>query len=362
VIVASFPPALPENPYLRLLRGALARQGVETVEGRPRLAWAMRARSTIDVAHLHWLEIYVHARGGMAARVPRLAVVVYLARAVRFLLLLTVLRLSGVRIVWTVHNLRPHEQAFPTLDRLLMRAVALLSHALVVHSRYAHARLVGEYRWLARPVWIAPHGHYLDDYPPAATARDALRAELGIPGDAFVFLLFGQLRRYKRVDRAILAVRGLDRSDVHLLIAGAPLDDEVRDEVVGAADGDPRIHLRLEFVADAEVAGLHETADAAVVAYPEVFSSGALLLALSLGLPVVAPRGSAAAEIAEPPAVVTFEPGGMVDALLAMRGVGREEGRRAALAAAGRQPWDVTAARVRDAYAGVRPDAGSRGG
>src|SRR4051812_16091512 len=63
--VASFPPALPENPYLRLLHGALAEQGVETVEGAPGSRWALRARSRVDAVHLHWIERYVHARDGL---------------------------------------------------------------------------------------------------------------------------------------------------------------------------------------------------------------------------------------------------------------------------------------------------------
>jgi glycosyltransferase involved in cell wall biosynthesis len=261
-----------------------------------------------------------------------------------------------VRIVWTMHNLRPHETAYPALDRLLTWTVAALSNALVVHSRYAGERLAREYPWLRRPTWIAPHGHYMDEYAGGPDDRDTVRAALAIPDEAFLFLTFGQLRRYKRADAVIRAVRSLEADDVHLLVVGAPLDDAVRQEIVHAADGDPRVHLRLKFVPDADVAPLHAAADAAIVAYPEVFSSGALLLALSLGVPVVAPRESAASEAAQPPALSTFEDGALPAALEAIRAVPRAEASRAARAAAERHSWSITARRVRDAYDARAPD------
>jgi glycosyltransferase involved in cell wall biosynthesis len=207
---------------------------------------------------------------------------------------------------------------------------------------------------------VAPHGHYVGAYGEANGDRSARRHALGLPDDAFVFLVFGQLRAYKRVGDAIRAFRALESERAHLVVAGSPLSDAVRDDVVAAAGDDPRVHLRLGFVRDDEVAGLHRAADAAIVAYPEVFSSGALLLALSQGLPVVAPRESSAPEVAGPQAVEAFAPGGLTEALARASGDGAPARRDAALAAAERHSWDVTAARVRDAYLGRRPDVGAR--
>jgi beta-1,4-mannosyltransferase len=171
-----------------------------------------------------------------------------------------------------------------------------------------------------------------------------------------VFLVFGQLRAYKRVDEVIRAFRRLESDRVHLLVAGAPHSDAVRRRVVEAAEGDPRVHLQLRFVADADVAALHAAADAAVIAYSEVFSSGALLLALSHGLPVVAPTESSAPEAVEPPGLEPFTPGGLTSALARMCDGPAAPRRDAALAAAQRHSWEAAAARVHDAYRGRDPD------
>jgi glycosyltransferase involved in cell wall biosynthesis len=98
-------------------------------------------------------------------------------------------------------------------------------------------------------------------------------------------------------------------------------------------------------------------ADAGIIAYPEVLSSGALLLALSLGLPVVALRDSSASEAVQPPALVTFEPGGLAEALVAMRSGPADDRRAAAFAAAERLSSDAAAERVHAAYQGRDPDS-----
>ncbi|HEX2412054.1 MAG TPA: glycosyltransferase [Solirubrobacteraceae bacterium] len=360
--VASLPPGVQDNPYLELLQAALRRRGVQTVPAHARLTWALRVRSSVQAAHLHWLELYVHVLGDLEQRWRALAPVMYVFRALRLLAILTVLRVSGVRLVWTVHNVRPHEQRFPVLDRVLTRAVAWLAESIVVHSDFARRTLQREYPWLRSAVWIAPHGHYVGSYPDGLGDRRSVRRELGIPEDAVVFLVFGQLRAYKGVDHTVRAFRALAaQRGAHLLVAGAPRSEAVRERIVDAAGGDPRVHLRLELVEDNQVADLHAAADAAVIAYPEVFSSGALLLALSHGLPVVAPRESSAADVAAAPALVAFEPGGLAEALSGMCEGRLAERRTAALATARSHSWDIAAARVHDAYLGRCPDVAAGG-
>ncbi len=89
-----------------------------------------------------------------------------------------------------------------------------------------------------------------------------------------------------------------------------------------------------------EVAGLHACADAAVVAYREVFSSATLLLALSFGLPVVAPDIGTAAELVGSNAGELFAPGGLTSALDAATHADQAARADAAIAVAKRYSWD----------------------
>jgi glycosyltransferase involved in cell wall biosynthesis len=339
-VVAVFPAALGTNPYLDLLHGALG-EAVSVIAAEPyRSGWWREVEA--DVVHLHWLEAIEWEEGAATAAVTRV-------RAATLLENLRGLRTRGTRVVWTVHNLHPHESRHPELDAELGRAVIGEVDAVVVHSEFAARRVraeLGEPRALI----VAPHGHYGTAYPPEVRARAWIREQLGLPADAFVYLMFGMLRRYKRVPEAARAFRALPDPDARLLIAGAPHPDTL-DELRAAVDGEPRIMLDLEYVADDEVAAYHAAADAAVFNHAEVFSSGAVILALSYGLPVVIPEASGAGEIALPGAAETFAAGELTDALARVRAGDR---RAAALASAAACTWERTAERVLTAY-DVRP-------
>jgi glycosyltransferase involved in cell wall biosynthesis len=96
----------------------------------------------------------------------------------------------------------------------------------------------------------------------------------------------------------------------------------------------------LREVPDEEVAALHLCADAAVIAYRDVFSSGALLLALSFGLPVVAPDVGTAAELVGEGAGELFAPGALTVALESMSRADLGARASAAAAVARRYGWD----------------------
>lgn len=348
--MASFPPVDPSNPYLSRFRDALEGDGVTFSPSHPLTpSWA-RSRP-VDVVHLHWLEHIVRRPSA-----PGLTGPLTYAKAGRFLATLAALRNAGVRVVWTVHNLTPHEPMYPWLDGLVARRVARQADGLIVHSEYAAGR-VAERLGRADDVWVVPHPSYAGGYPPASVSREEVRRDYGFPDDAFVFLVFGKIRPYKRVPEVIAAFRRLADPDARLLVAGGGLSDREIDDVHGALGGDRRIVVEPRFVADERVEALHLASDAAVIGYREVFSSGALLLALTFGVPVVVPAGGTAAEVAPPPATEPFDEGRLVDALAAIRDSDPARRRAAALAAAARVPVESVAQGVLAAYEG-RPWAG----
>jgi beta-1,4-mannosyltransferase len=346
VRVAHFPIGYDHDPrsYMGMLKRALERGGVE-VSAAPVLSPRWAASTTdVDLVHLHWLEFIVQSDDRRVMGIPRTV-----ARAARVAAALLALRRRGIPIVWTVHNLRPHEQAHPLLDRALAAWVARLADRLIVHSDYARARVEDHYRSAGKTT-VIPHGNYVGAYPPETRSRAQLRRERGIPEDAFVFLAFGQVRPYKRVREVASALATLPDADIRLLVAGEPtVDSEARD-LRAAASLDPRLILDLRRVPDSEVVALHRLADAAVIAYRDVFSSGALLLAVSCRLPVVAPGHGSAVELVEGPAIESFTPGNLAEALERMRDGDQQARREAARRTADAHPWSGVAAATLEVY------------
>jgi glycosyltransferase involved in cell wall biosynthesis len=332
--VAQVPAQQPgPTSYLTLLGGALMRAGVDVTTADRAALWRLGWQRDVDLVHLHWLEFIAPSAPG------RLGLLRSLIRAARLIAALTWLRLRGIRLVWTVHNLGPHEPVQPRLEASLGRLVSSISHAMVAHSAYARSRIHERWRCGAK-VAVIPHGNYVGLFASPQGTRSDIRHSLGIPVDAYVFLSFGQVRAYKRLIDLVKAFRALPHDDVRLLIAGNPVVAEEGRRLRDAAAADPRVVLDLRKVPDDEVSALHLCADAAVLAYRDVFSSGALLLALSFGLPVVAPDVGTAAELVGTEAGELFGPGGLTAALGSARAADRPARAAAATAVARQYGWD----------------------
>ncbi len=284
-VVATFPPPLERNPYQSLLAAKLAAEGV-TVVPMPtfRAGWLWRNRRAVSALHVHWAEpAYRH--DGAGSRQARVAL-----SWLRLGLLagrLATARLLGYTIVWTAHQLYPHETESEAMDRVAAALIARASHALIVHDSHTAAQVGQAFPWARAKTHVIPHGSYVGVYP-EGRPREVVRAELGVPEGAVVYLAFGQVRAYKSVAVLLEAFQQADVGESRLLVAGLPLSDADAALVRAAARRDPRIVPLLEFVPDDRVAELFRASDVAVLARVDGGTSGALVLALSLGLPAVA--------------------------------------------------------------------------
>jgi glycosyltransferase involved in cell wall biosynthesis len=339
--VAEFSRTAGRNPYIPLLYEHLAALGIPRApQPRFELGWLWRSRRAVTFLHFHWGPDRFYAFG----RRRWLGVGRFAAR-------LLAARVLGYRVVWTIHEVHPpHSTAGRRIDRAAARILARVSHVLLAHDGATAERARGELGRVADRVEIVPHASYLGVYPPGRPAP-AVRAELGVSPDAFVLLSFGKLRRDKATELLLEAFAGLDGRDAVLVVAGLVEDRDVGHRLAEAAARDPRVRVRPGHVADERVAELFGAADAAVLARGEPWTSGSLILALSLGVPVVAARTYA--ELVGPEAGWLFDPGdapslgAALERAMAEGPRRRSERRAAALAQASRLPtWAQVAERT----------------
>jgi glycosyltransferase involved in cell wall biosynthesis len=275
--IASFPRALDTNPYQRLLYGELRRHGFVLVDGaRLKLGWLVRNRKRVSILHFHWPEAYYRRDGGLPLAWAKLAL---------FSLRLSAAKALGYRIVWTIHQVAPHERSRSGVDRVATRGLARRADVLLAHDERTAADAAGTLG--ARRVRIVAHGSYVGVYPEGAS-RGEVRQRLGLGDDTVAFLCFGSLRGYKQLGELLSAFRAADLPDAALVVAGPVGDPAAAAAAEEAAREDDRIKPLLGFVRDEEVAELFGACDVAVVARADGGTSGSLILAMSLGLPVVA--------------------------------------------------------------------------
>lgn len=276
-------PAGGGNPYNGLLYAHLRALGATVSDFSPlRLLWSSHA-----VWHLHWPERMLNRPSAVAAA----------TRAAALLLLALVARARKTRLVWTVHNLRPHEYDHPWIGRWFWPLFIRQLSGFIALSPRGRRLIEQQYPPLRRrPGFVIPHGHYRGAYPDTVSRAEA-RAVLGLPAGAAVAAFVGLIRPYKNVPHLIQVFHGVPGADARLVIAGQPADDTLDEQVRRAAAHDPRVQLFLSFVPEDAVQLYLRAADLVVLPFSEILNSGSALLALSFDRPILVPRLGAMAEL-----------------------------------------------------------------
>jgi len=285
------------NPYVRLLQAALIEASVacSTIERLTPRTLPERTGRTM-LLHLHWLELQYSAPTWARS----------LRRLVGLTVALTQARQRGARLVYTVHNLNPHEEQHRALSTIASRMVTGQADALHVHDETAAAKVAQLTGSNAR-IHVIPHGSYIGAYPNLCTSDEA-RSRLNLPPDAYVFLYLGQIRSYKGIEDLITAFHSLPAGNQALLLAGNVHDADYGRQVAAAVSGSDRIRTHLGYVDDADVQYYLNASDICVLPYRDVTTSGAAILALSFGRAIIAPAIGTFPELAGGGRGITYDP------------------------------------------------------
>jgi glycosyltransferase involved in cell wall biosynthesis len=313
------------NPYQRLLYG-----GMEPLGARVRYLGRLTPSHTLNLlllpaelaawraagarlVHLHWVFGFSPPGGSRWPLLRRLA-------QLWFVLWLRTIRLLGMRLVWTAHNVLPHGRVFAD-DVSARRSLVSASDLVLVHSQAAIAELAA----LGAPPRrgaVIPHG----PFGPAAPG-ESLRAP-GHGDQARQLLFFGKVEEYKGVEDLLAAMAMMPAAlPARLTIAGRCADPASRArlrELARAAGG--RVVLRLERVPEDEVTGLLAASDVVVLPFRRITTSGSVMLALAHGRPLIVPDLAALADL---PAAAVIRYDGSIPSLAAALAEAARAGRPA---------------------------------
>jgi glycosyltransferase involved in cell wall biosynthesis len=193
-------------------------------------------------------------------------------------LFLILLKLLRYRLIWTAHNLLPHERTSLN-DRLLMKMLLLLSDKVIVHS---------DIQLPTNKKIIIPHGNYINFYPNVVTKHEA-RKKLDVQQNDFVFLFFGHIKPYKGVELLLNSFQKIQKTNMKLLIVGDCKDPQYLDLLNKKTDKLTNVTIIQSFIASDEVQYYFNAADTVVLPFKEVTTSGSFILASSFKKTVIAP-------------------------------------------------------------------------
>ena len=334
-MVLGYHPIARLNPFHALLYQRSWQSGIAAVpmirdDTIPELTELARLGFS-TVLHLHWLNLVLaDSRSAKEARKDREA---FLTRLDRY-------RDAGGRLIWTVHNILPHATRFEDEEARLSADVA--ERCDVIHTMAAATpEIVAPwYRIPPEKTLQVPHPSYIGAYEDWIT-REQARHELRVGPDEIVHVVLGAIRPYKGLSELLDAWDAIatDGTPRRLVIAGGPTEEAGIAELLDRAAAHPSVLLHAGTVARTDVQIYLRAADHAVLPYVRSLNSGALLLALTFGLPAVVPAGGGLAEVVDERFSRSFaidDPASLVAALRGIETIEPSAARAAALEVAER--------------------------
>lgn len=278
------------NPYQELLAASLRHAGDRVSFDNYSKKWPILfntavAHPEVDILHLHWVDnffAYVFWSNSRAKKIIKL-----------FLLWIDIkiTRISGKKIVWTIHNKFMHESPDILLEKrmrnLLLRSVDMV----IIHSENAYRLASLAYGIKSfKNYAIVPHANFINEYP-NIISREIARQKLLINSTEKVFLFFGNIRPYKGVPRLINEFKTNETlRKAKLLIVGKPLTKELSENIRNLVFSQSNILLFLDFIPKSEIQLYMNASDVVILPFEDILTSGSSILAMSFGKAVIVPE------------------------------------------------------------------------
>lgn len=273
-----------QNPYNFLLYSNLKSQVDVNIEED----FSIKNLIKLDILHMHWPEYFLSFKS------TRKAYIAFIALLIKLLLT----KLFNGKIIWTVHNLKSHENHHPFLSKLFYRLYPKLCDGFIFLSKVSlnqakELHLINNKSKTA----IIPHGHYKDIYK--TTNKIEARSKLDISNSNTVFGFLGLIRPYKNVPILIEVFSAANIKNKFLLIAGACNFQNLLEIINDKTRNKKDIKFINKFLNKDELEIYISAMDVVVLPFNNITNSGSVLLALSMGKKVIAPNLGSLKEIQE---------------------------------------------------------------
>lgn len=292
-IILVTPPDRPHSPikHYELLYNLLRRQGYEIHPFTFANVFRYHNRA---IWHIHWIDLF-HQGIIQRTKIRRRSAIISFLRVVYFLAALTMSKLGGVKIIWTIHNVSAHDCTGSCFETFVTKI--LLRSADKVTALNTHIRNTVSTRYGCRDISLMRQGLYERCYTNTIT-REQARQYLGLSEKDFVLLFLGSVAEYKGIDIAIEALALLQDDSIKLLIAG-PLDraSSYGARVARLAEKSENTVLCERYVPDDEVQVYFNAADYTIYPYRSIDNSGPLYLTLAFGVPTIMRNAGGVSEV-----------------------------------------------------------------
>lgn len=223
-----------------------------------------------DIIHIEWLPLLVKSK-----------MEIYFVK---------LWKLLGIKIVYTVHNILPHDTGIKYKNRY--KIIYDLADALMCHIQKTKNALVSDFGVSSNKIYIIPHGPMYCEYKNDNMNKEAACEKLKLDSKRKYVLMLGIIRPYKGIEFLLKTWKIVSDMipEAKLIIAGngeKQYIDSIKKliEELGLKES---VITRFEFIPTEEVPLYHYASDVVVFPYKDIDQSGALFTAMALGKPIIA--------------------------------------------------------------------------
>jgi len=210
----------------------------------------------------------------------------------RFLYHVFLSKSFGYKLVWSAHNVMPHEAPNSLLELLIRKIIVKTFDLVIGHANNTLAMLNAK-RLMPNNYILAVHGHYEDFYSLKNTSIS--REKLNVLDDDFLLLLNSGGKNYKMAANFVDDFLDANLDKFKLLIYGAKIIDAKNIITIPG------------FISNEDLAQYLTLSDIVCLPYEEITTSGAYFLALTFNKPILAKKNQFFIEHASKNTAVLYE-------------------------------------------------------
>jgi glycosyltransferase involved in cell wall biosynthesis len=195
-------------------------------------------------------------------------------------ILLETLRIFKFKIVWTAHNLLPHEKTFRDDIRVVLDLAKKVDIIIMLNSSVADD-LIDLNHDLKDKIQVIPQGNYIKYYDFQHKLSNS---------DKTIYGFVGKIRPYKGLHDLIQIFKEIKCTNIKLQIVGKSNDEKYFQKLVNLSKGDSRITIENRYVQPSNLAKIVSGFDILVLPFTSITNSSTAMLAFSAKKPILAPR------------------------------------------------------------------------
>lgn len=261
--VIVFPYEHSENDYIKLQIECIERAGYHAVpqDGN---------RRTADYIMYNWYENMNNS--GFIMLIKKILILQYY-------------RITGKKIIWVMHNKRPHE-SYDRYSNFMMKYLSTISSAIMIlcNESINSLRRINHSNNIIKKVYKVPLISYESLVGQIASKE---------PSNILSLLMFGRIMPYKCLDVLIEAIKICKhKENIRVTIVGPAHDEEYIKELKSIINDTDNVNIIVGFIGIDELKKYAERADAFVLPMDleSSLNSSAVIMAFSLGRTVICPE------------------------------------------------------------------------